>query len=293
MAVLVDENTRVLVQGIAGVEGRFHTERMIEYGTKVAAGVDPAVKEKDFRGFGGTLYHRTAFAGATTGQQLVYALDEQVRRYEAEGLVEKFEYWSMQNLLKDSEGRCRGIVALNMPTMEVRAFRAPAVIMAVGGPGLIFGRTTNSMINTGSAVVRAFKAGARLGNPEFVQVHPTAIAGVDKRRLISESVRGEGGRVWTYKDGKKWYFFEEMYPAYDAVAKLQEEKAAQRSIHFAISAEKLHAGLYGNARELVLNGQDFDDDSIHVCSVCGYTGLGDAPERCPVRSALRDQFKLF
>ncbi len=168
----------------------------------------------DFRGFGGTLYHRTAFAGATTGQQLVYALDEQVRRYEAEGLVEKFEYWSMQNLLKDSEGRCRGIVALNMPTMEVRAFRAPAVIMAVGGPGLIFGRTTNSMINTGSAVVRAFKAGARLGNPEFVQVHPTAIAGVDKRRLISESVRGEGGRVWTYKDGKKWYFFEEMYPAY-------------------------------------------------------------------------------
>ena len=98
---------------------------------------------------------------------------------------------------------------------------------------------------------------------------------------LQEAINGENFEV------------EEMYPAYDAVAKLQEEKAAQRSIHFAISAEKLHAGLYGNARELVLNGQDFDDDSIHVCSVCGYTGLGDAPERCPVCSAPRDQFKLF
>jgi succinate dehydrogenase / fumarate reductase flavoprotein subunit len=98
--------------------------------------------------------------------------------------------------------------------MDLVAFRAPAVVIAVGGPGLVFGRTTNSMINTGSAVIRAFTAGARFANPEFVQVHPTAIAGLDKRRLISESVRGEGGRVWTYKDGKKWYFFEEMYPAY-------------------------------------------------------------------------------
>src|SRR5205809_8136560 len=47
----------------------------------------------DFRRFGGTLHHRTAFAGATTGQQLLYALDEQVRRYEAADLVRKFETW--------------------------------------------------------------------------------------------------------------------------------------------------------------------------------------------------------
>jgi len=168
----------------------------------------------DFRGFGGTLYHRTAFAGATTGQQLLYALDEQVRRFEAEGLVEKYEYFSFQRLLLDRQGRCRGIVALNLPTMELSAFSAPAVVLAVGGCGLVFGKSTNSMINTGSAVIRAFKQGVKFANPEFIQVHPTAIAGIDKRRLISESVRGEGGRVWTYKNGKKWYFFEEMYPAY-------------------------------------------------------------------------------
>ncbi len=98
--------------------------------------------------------------------------------------------------------------------MELSAFSAPAVVLAVGGCGLVFGKSTNSMINTGSAVIRAFKQGVKFANPEFIQVHPTAIAGIDKRRLISESVRGEGGRVWTYKNGKKWYFFEEMYPAY-------------------------------------------------------------------------------
>lgn len=168
----------------------------------------------DFRRFGGTLYHRTAFAGATTGQQMMYALDEQVRKFEAQGLVKKFEYFSMLDLVLDEENRARGIVALNLPTMEIVAFPAEAVVIATGGPGLIFGKTTNSMTCTGSAAARCFVAGARYANGEFVQVHPTAIPGGDKRRLISESVRGEGGRIWTYKDGKKWYFLEEMFPAY-------------------------------------------------------------------------------
>src|SRR6266705_1593509 len=64
----------------------------------------------DFRRFGGTLYHRTAFAGATTGQQLLYALDEQVRRYESEGRVKKYEYWEYLGNVLDDEGQCRGIV---------------------------------------------------------------------------------------------------------------------------------------------------------------------------------------
>ena len=66
----------------------------------------------DFRRFGGTLYHRTAFAGATTGQQLLYALDEQVRRYEAEGKVHKFEGWEFLSAVIDAKGAARGIVAL-------------------------------------------------------------------------------------------------------------------------------------------------------------------------------------
>jgi len=180
----------------------------------------------DFRRFGGTLHHRTAFAGATTGQQLLYALDEQVRRFEAEGLVRKFEYWELLSLVLDGEGRCGGIVAMNLRDMHVEAFPASAVIVCTGGPGLVFGKSTNSFINTGAAAARCYQQGAWYANPEFIQVHPTSIPGADKLRLISESVRSEGGRVWVPRkkgdtrapneipDKERWYFLEEKYPKY-------------------------------------------------------------------------------
>ena len=104
----------------------------------------------DFRRFGGTKFHRTAFAGATTGQQLLYALDEQVRRYESEGLVQKYEQWEFLSAVIE-EGVCKGIVAQNMRDMSIRAFAGDAVIIATGGAGLVFGKSTNSAICTGSA----------------------------------------------------------------------------------------------------------------------------------------------
>jgi succinate dehydrogenase / fumarate reductase, flavoprotein subunit len=168
----------------------------------------------DFRRFGGTQYHRTAFAGATTGQQLLYALDEQVRRFEVNGLVEKYERWEFVSAILDDFGTCRGITAQNLNSMEIKAFPADAVIVATGGLGMIFGRSTNSIINTGYAAARLYEQGALFANGEFIQIHPTAIPGDDKNRLMSESARGEGARVWTYKDGKPWYFLEEKYPAY-------------------------------------------------------------------------------
>ncbi|MFC3748053.1 succinate dehydrogenase flavoprotein subunit [Paenibacillus sp. GCM10012306] len=168
----------------------------------------------DFRRFGGTKRHRTAFAGATTGQQLLYALDEQVRRWEAEGLVTKSENWEFLSAIIDNDGVCRGISAQNLKTMEIETFPADAVILASGGPGIIFGKTTNSVINTGTAASAVYQQGVHYANGEFIQIHPTAIPGDDKLRLMSESARGEGGRIWTYKDGKPWYFLEEKYPAY-------------------------------------------------------------------------------
>lgn len=168
----------------------------------------------DFRRFGGTKHHRTAFAGASTGQQLLYALDEQVRRHEVAGLVQKYEGWDFLGVVLDDEGICRGIVAQDLRSMSIRTFRADAVVMATGGIGLIFGKSTNSMINTGSAAASLYQQGVYYANGEFIQVHPTAIPGDDKLRLMSESARGEGGRVWTYKNGKPWYFLEEMYPEY-------------------------------------------------------------------------------
>src|ERR1700722_17152799 len=194
----------------------------------------------DFRRFGGTLYHRTAFAGATTGQQLLYALDEQVRRAESENKVKKFEGWTFLSAVIDDQGISRGICAMNLKTMEIKTFPADAVIFATGGNGAIFGKSTNSVVCTGSAQSAVFQQGVYYANGEFIQVHPTCIPGEDKLRLMSESARGEGGRVWVPKtagdkrpvkqipDSERWYFLEEWYPKY---GNLVPRAVATRAIH--------------------------------------------------------------
>ena len=194
----------------------------------------------DFRRFGGTLYNRTAFAGATTGQQLLYALDEQVRRHESDGKVKKYEGWEFLSAVLDSKGQARGITALNLRTMELRSFPADAIILATGGIGAIFGKSTNSVVCTGSAQSAIFQQGAYYANGEFIQVHPTAIPGEDKLRLMSESARGEGGRVWVPRtpgdkrpikqipESERLYFLEEWYPKY---GNLVPRDIATRAIH--------------------------------------------------------------
>jgi succinate dehydrogenase / fumarate reductase flavoprotein subunit len=194
----------------------------------------------DFRRFGGTLFNRTAFAGATTGQQLLYALDEQVRRYESEGKVRKFEHWEFLSAVLDSNRVCRGICAMDLRSMEVRTFPADAIIIATGGNGAVFGRSTNSVVCTGSAQSALYQQGCEYANGEFIQVHPTCIPGEDKLRLMSESARGEGGRVWVPRtpgdtrdpkaipEKERWYFLEEWYPKY---GNLVPRDIATRAIH--------------------------------------------------------------
>ena len=194
----------------------------------------------DFRRFGGTLYNRTAFAGATTGQQLLYALDEQVRRYESEGRVKKYEGWEFLSAIIDSKGVARGITAMDLRTMELKAFPGAAIIIATGGIGAIFGKSTNSVVCTGSAQSALYQQGAYYANGEFIQVHPTSIPGEDKLRLMSESARGEGGRVWVPRnpadsraprqipDSDRLYFLEEWYPKY---GNLVPRDVATRAIH--------------------------------------------------------------
>ena len=202
----------------------------------------------DFRRFGGTLYNRTAFAGATTGQQLLYALDEQVRRYEADGKVKKYEGWEFLSAVLDSKGQARGITALDLRTMELRSFAADAIILATGGIGAIFGKSTNSVVCTGSAQSAIFQQGAYYANGEFIQVHPTSIPGEDKLRLMSESARGEGGRVWVPRtpsdkrpikqipESERFYFLEEWYPKY---GNLVPRDVATRAIHKVVYEEGL------------------------------------------------------
>jgi len=180
----------------------------------------------DQRLFGGVKNRRTAFAGATTGQQLLYAVDEQVRSYEAKGAVTKYENWDFLSLVCDDNGACRGITAMDLLTMKVRVFRADAVILGTGGLALIYGRSTMSNNSTGAPAARVYQQGAKFANGEFIQFHPTGIPGHDKNRLMSEACRGEGGRIWVPKQAgdtrdpldipeeERFYFLEEWYPAY-------------------------------------------------------------------------------
>jgi succinate dehydrogenase / fumarate reductase, flavoprotein subunit len=186
----------------------------------------------DFRRFGGTLYNRTAFCGASTGQQLLYSLDEQVRRFEVKGLVEKFENHEFMRLVLDEQGIARGVIIMDLFNLKLEVLKADAVVIATGGLGLLFKKSTNSTFCTGAANGRLYRQGMKYANGEFIQIHPTAIPGKDKMRLMSESARGEGGRIWVYGDssksfewpdgqtkpcgktGEPWYFLEELYPAF-------------------------------------------------------------------------------
>ncbi|ODA40278.1 succinate dehydrogenase flavoprotein subunit [Desulfosporosinus sp. BG] len=234
----------------------------------------------DFRRFGGTKFHRTAFAGATTGQQLLYALDEQVRRYEVEGMVQKFEQWELLSAVLD-KGMCKGIVAQDLRDMSIKSFAADAVIIATGGPGAVFGKSTNSTICTGSAVSALYQQGVKYANGEFIQIHPTAIPGDDKLRLMSESARGEGGRVWTYKDGKPWYFLEEMYPDY---GNLVPRDIATRAIYEVV----FDKGLGINGENMVYLDLSHIDPQVLQRKLGGILEIyekfvGDDPKKVPMR----------
>ncbi len=235
----------------------------------------------DFRRFGGTQHHRTAYAGATTGQQLLYALDEQVRRFEVEGLVTKYEGWEFLGAIIDEEGVGRGIVAQDIKSHEIKSFPSDATIMATGGPGIIFGKSTNSVINTGSAASILYQQGVKYANGEFIQIHPTAIPGDDKLRLMSESARGEGGRVWTYKDGEPWYFLEEKYPAY---GNLVPRDIATREIFDVCVNQKL--GINGeNMVYLDLSHKDSKELDIKLGGIIEIYEkfVGEDPRKVPMK----------
>ncbi|WP_026487452.1 rubrerythrin family protein [Caldanaerobius polysaccharolyticus] len=103
----------------------------------------------------------------------------------------------------------------------------------------------------------------------------------DTKDNLSKAIGGENFEV------------NEMYPAYDAVANLQSEKDALKSIHYALEAEKIHEKLYSDAREAAAKGQDINIGKVYICPVCGYTVVGEAPDKCPVCGAKREMFKEF
>lgn len=106
------------------------------------------------------------------------------------------------------------------------------------------------------------------------------------------SIKSTSDNIQTCINGET-FEIEEMYPAYNATAKLQDEDGAVRSTYYALEAEKIHADWYIKSREAVDKGEDVKVGAIQICSVCGHTREGDAPDKCPICGASRDKFRQF
>ncbi len=167
--------------------------------------------ELDLRNFGGQKKKRTAFAQSDTGKQLMTALIDAVRREESAGTVERFPHHKFRTLLL-SGNICGGCTVQDSYTGELLRFVCDAVLIATGGLHGLFGDTTGSLANTGEVTAELFRLGVPMANLEMIQYHPTTVELGEKRMLLSEAARGEGGRLFALRNGKPWYFMEEKYP---------------------------------------------------------------------------------
>lgn len=138
------------------------------------------------RPFGGAGFPRTCYAADRTGHNALHTLYEHV----IDRNIPVYEEFFVTSLVHDN-GHCIGCTAVQIMTGEVHGFAAKAVLMATGGFGRIFSKSTNALINTGDGQSLALRAGASLKDMEFVQFHPTTLYGTNI--LISEAARGEGG----------------------------------------------------------------------------------------------------
>ena len=136
----------------------------------------------------------------------------------------------------------------------------------------------------------------REGYPEAARLF-TAIAYAERVHAINhlKQLGGIGDTVTNMGEAMGGENFEntEMYPAYEAVAKLQGEKGALRSIFYALEAEKIHEVMYGDAAETIKAGTDLPVQKVFVCSICGHTIFGEAPDRCPICKAVKAKYKEF
>ena len=206
--------------------------------------------EIDLRYFGGQKHARTAYADARTGKQIVASLTMLCRRKEAEGSIKRFVGWRFLSLILDA-GRCCGAICINENTSQIRAFEGN-VILASGGLNKLFGKTSGSVLNDAYVTAKVFTQGVRLANLEMIQYHPTTILTDSKRMLITEAARGEGGVLYTIKDGKKWYFMKEWYPE---MAELMKRDVVSRSIFKASE---------GGRKEVFLDISHLSEETVKV-----------------------------
>ena len=200
--------------------------------------------EVALRAFGGQSRKRTAYAGASTGKQIMTALIREARKYESNEVITRLLGRQFHSALVEN-GTCYGALLYNEKTLKMETVYADAVVVATGGQNLLFGKTTGSTQCDGYAAAKLYEQGARLKNLEFIQYHPTTVETPQKRMLISEAARGEGGRLYYKENGKRVYFMEDLYGERgnlmprDIVSKCIYDAPSQVYLDIAFLGEKL------------------------------------------------------
>ena len=200
--------------------------------------------EVSLRSFGGQSRNRTAYAGASTGKQIMTALIREARKYECNGVITRLLGRQFYSALI-SDGKCYGALLYSEKDLKLETVYADAVVIATGGQNLLFGKTTGSTQCDGYAASKLYEQGARLKNLEFIQYHPTTVETPQKRMLISEAARGEGGRLYYIENGNRVYFMEKLYGERgnlmprDIVSKCIYDAPSQVYLDIAFLGEKL------------------------------------------------------
>ena len=236
----------------------------------------------DVRYFGGQKKMRTAYAGARTGKQILTAINTECRKWEYKEKIKRYVGWRFLSLILDDDKVCRGVVMINENTEEIRDFYADFVVIASGGMNKVFGKISGSLHNDGFVSGKLLNQGIELANMEMIQYHPTTIEPPVKRMLITEAARGEGGRLYTLRNGEKWYFKEEWYPEQGA---LMPRDVVSRSIYRVCHEDNM--GIDGE-NKVYLDLTHLDEKTVktkldEVYDVCmNYLNLDPTREPIPV-----------
>ena len=192
------------------------------------------------RNFGGQKKKRTSYAKSSTGKIIMSALIDEARKYEVSGLITRYPHHRVIGLEIDNN-ELRSIRVIDSFTKKISDFSGTTILCSGGMNGFFEGVTTGTTQNTGDLDAIAFQNGVTFANLEFIQYHPTTVGISNKRMLISEAARGEGGRLFIYRNGQPWYFMEEKYPV---LKNLMPRDVVSREIIFAKQEEGCTGEVY-------------------------------------------------
>lgn len=193
------------------------------------------------RNFGGQKKKRTAYAKSSTGKVIMTALIDEARKYEVLGLIRRYSHHEFLCLRLENNGKtCKGVEIRDSYTDKYYYLEGEVILASGGFTGVFKGLTTGTTANTGDVTAKVFSQGVRLGNLEMIQYHPTTIGIADKVCLVSEAARGEGGRLFIYKNNEKWFFMEEKYPE---LKNLMPRDVVSREMYF-VSRDNENAQVY-------------------------------------------------